>query len=238
MPRCVIAFRIRYNSVARGGRPKRARASHCASSHFVISKWIAVTCASGWWTSQPRRRLVSAEYPRGARGVAATRLRGISTRRLPRHSSPRNIHAAPAASPRPPAASPRPSRRRQRGPRRDRCPRAPRAKLPARRVASRGTATCTRGPARAGAPSPRRTRRRPSRLGVPDASRLGVPDARATPSAVSRGSVDRRTKPSTLSASAAGLARGACGEPLAASLVLNLRAVRRARRWYQSAHRS
>ena len=47
-------------------------------------------------------RLVSTECPRRGRGVAATRVRGISTSRPRRRrdSCPRNIHVAVAASPR------------------------------------------------------------------------------------------------------------------------------------------
>ena len=64
----------------------------------------------------PRRR-ASAEYPRGSRGGAATRLRGISTRepRRRRAPSPRNLHAGAAAAPRPVSADrPRLERRTSR----------------------------------------------------------------------------------------------------------------------------
>ena len=60
-----------------------------------------------------RRAPVSTEFPRGSRGVAATRLRETSTwqPRRRRDPSPRNIHVAAAASPRPVSAKhPRGSR--------------------------------------------------------------------------------------------------------------------------------
>ena len=96
------------SSTFSGVRPASSRVLTKCSRRILGLRQAKLTCGRDRISmSQPALpRPTSTEYPRCSRGVAATRLHGLSTSRRRRDPPPRNIHVAAAAVPRPDSERP------------------------------------------------------------------------------------------------------------------------------------